>query len=138
MKKALLILIGLVVVGVAGLAIFVATLDADRYRPLLVSRLEHALGRPVRLGHLRLAWHGGVAVTLQQLAIGQEPLFQADAVHAVVAWRPLLKKRVEIDGVRIDGGRLSWRDRLVQEISAGASGSQDRLEGKRVRAKFAG
>ncbi|GEM_PF-3130389 len=144
MKKAWWGLVGLLVVALIGVAIFLATFDANRYRPLVVEKLQAAIGRPVRLEHLRLAWHGGVAVELQRLAVGEpdaatlEPLFEADTVSAVVKLLPLLKKQVEIDSLQIRHGSVRWNGRRVDQLSADAVVRPDRLEVRRVQAAFAG
>ena len=144
MKKILIVLAGLAALVILGMVIFLATFDADRYRPLIVTQLENALGQPVRVEHLRVAWHGGVAVDVQHPAIGEpdaathEPLFEADTVSAVVKLWPLLKQRVEIDSLRIRNGSGRWNGRRVDHLSADAVVRPDRLEVRRVQAAFAG
>ena len=101
MKKLSLVIGVLVLLAAAGLAIFIATFDADRYRPQLVQKLEQALGRPVQLDRLRLAWTGGVAIQLQGLRIAdtldaQEPLLAVESANAVVRLAPLLQRKVQI------------------------------------------
>lgn len=100
-----LVLLGLVILAVA---IFVATFDADRYRPLLVSKLQGAIGRPVSLERLSLGWQGGIALRLQGLAISDdriaqgsaaEPLLQVESVSAVVRLLPLLRKDVQVASI---------------------------------------
>ena len=46
MKKFLLVALLLVLLLIIGAAIFVLTFDADRYRPIVVSKLEEALIYP--------------------------------------------------------------------------------------------
>jgi hypothetical protein len=144
MKKALWVLLGVVVVAVIGVAIFLATFDADRYRPLVVEKLQAALGRPVRLGHLRLSWRGGIAVTLQQVAFGDEqatatdPFFQAETVDAIMAWRPLLKKQVEIDALHVREGVLRWQQWTAEQVSADAAVHPDRFDVRRLQCRMAG
>ncbi len=143
-RRVLIVLAMFVALAVAGLAIFLVTLNVDRYRPLVMSQLEQALRRPVRLERMHLAWHGGVVVTLQQVAIGQEqaaadePFVEAESIDAVVAWRPLLKKHVEIDSLRIRDGSVRWNGRRVDHLSAEAMVRPDRLEIRSLRAEFAG
>lgn len=113
MKKILLtcfILLGLVVLA---LVIFVATFDADRYRPLLVSKLQEAIGRPVSLERLSLGWQGGIALRLQGLAISDdaqgsaaEPLLQVESANALVRLLPLLRKEVRVASVILSRPRV--------------------------------
>ena len=106
MRKVLLILALIVGLAVASLAVFLATFDADRYRPLLVNQLQSALGRPVQLQRMTLGWRNGIAVQLQGFAIpdadaGQEPVVQVDSVSAVVRLLPLLRKEVQVSSLII-------------------------------------
>ncbi|MBI3996745.1 MAG: AsmA family protein [Candidatus Omnitrophica bacterium] len=108
MKKLLLILAAIVLLIVVGVGIFIATFDADRYRPQLVSQLEKAIGKPVKLERISLGWRGGVAVQLRGLAIYEdqaalhEPLIAIDSASAVVRLLPLLHKDVQISSVLLD------------------------------------
>jgi uncharacterized protein involved in outer membrane biogenesis len=107
MKKALLIIGVLVIVLVGAAAIFLATFDADRYRPLIIQRAEDALGKPVRLERVRLGWRGGIALQLDGVAIypdqaaAQEPVVRAESVSAVVRLWPLLRKDVQVASVTL-------------------------------------
>jgi len=105
MRKLLLAFIVAVVLTMAGLAIFLATFDADRYRPLVESSLESALGKPVRLERLALGWRGGIALELTRLAIYPdaqaqgEPALEVERISAVVRLLPLLRKQVQVASV---------------------------------------
>ncbi|MBI3320125.1 MAG: AsmA family protein, partial [Candidatus Omnitrophica bacterium] len=105
MKKLMIVCGVVVLLVIGGLAIFIATFDVDRYRPMVISRLEAALGRPVRLERLALGWHGGLAVELRRFAIdaettGQgEPLASVERATATIHLLPLLKKQVQVASV---------------------------------------
>jgi len=108
MKKLVIILVSLLVLVIVGVAIFLATFDADRYRPLLVTQLESALGKPVQLKRLSLGWRGGIAVELEGLTVYAdtpmqgEPAAAIERVSAVVRLLPLLRKEIRIASVVID------------------------------------
>ncbi len=112
MKKLLLVIGILVVLAVAAVGVVLATVDVDRYRPFVVSKLEAALGRPVRLDHIGLGWRGGIALQLQGVAIAAdasgagEPAVQADAVKVVVRLLPLLRKDVQVSSLVLTRPRL--------------------------------
>ena len=107
MKRFLIIVAILLALVAGGLAIFIATFDADRYRPLLVDRLQQALGRPVQLGHVRLGWRQGLAIELEGLNVAEdpatsgEPLLQAESISAVIRLLPLLKQDVQVSSIVI-------------------------------------
>lgn len=111
--KKLLIICGIVVVLViAGVAVFISTFDIDRYRPMVVNQLETALGRPVRLERLALGWHGGLAIELRRFVIDVdetrqgEPLASVESAKATVHLLPLLKKQVQVASVIISRPRV--------------------------------
>jgi len=111
MRKFLLILAIVCGLALAALAVFIATFDADRYRPLLTSQLQHALGKPVQLQRISLAWRQGVAVQLQGLTIledarVQEPLVQVDSVSASVHLLPLLRRDVQVSSIVLEHPRV--------------------------------
>ena len=120
MKNVLVILGLLVVCAVIALGVFWATFDADRYRPLVVSRLEEAIGRPVALERITLGWERGIAIRLQGLAVsasaarGGEPSVSIESISAVVRVLPLLRKQIEIASLVLQHPRL-----LVTRNAAG-------------------
>lgn len=105
MKQALRVVALLILLAVVGVGIFIATFDADRYRPLLVNKLQEAVGRPVTLERLSLGWSNGIAVQLRNLAILEqapaagEPLVQIESASALVRLGPLLRKEVQVSSI---------------------------------------
>lgn len=138
MRKFLLIAGVLFGLAILALVIFLATFDADRYRPQLVSQLEQAVGRPVKLSRLSLGWHGGIAIQLEGLAIYEtdattsEPPIQVESASAVVRLAPLLRKEVRVASVlltrpqiavtRDAQGRINLLGLAAAASPAGASG----------------
>jgi len=112
MKRFLVILGVLIVLGVIGIGIFLATFDVDRYRPQLISQLERAVGRPVTLKHISLGWRSGIAVELEGLAIYEdaqaklEPLLQVESANALVHLLPLLRKEVHVSSITLQRPRI--------------------------------
>jgi hypothetical protein len=112
MKKILLVLLALILLAVVGLSIFIATFDADRFRPRVVAELEKALGKPVSLQRISLGWQNGIALQLRGLTIHDravdepEPLLQMELGSALVELRPLLRKEIRISSVRLIRPRI--------------------------------
>lgn len=112
MKKLLIGLLMLFILIAAGVAVFIATFDADRYRPLLVSELQQAVGRPVRLERISLGWQNGVAIQLKGLAVYEddqvqgEPLVQVESISALVRLMPLLRREVQVSSVLLRRPRI--------------------------------
>jgi AsmA protein len=108
MRKVLIAIAVIVVVIIAGAAIFVATFDVNKYRGTIQAQLQQHLGRPVQLGdmHLKLFPPG---ITVQNLAIADDPRFNSDApfvkasqLDVSVKLLPLLHKDVQIRSLNLE------------------------------------
>jgi hypothetical protein len=115
MKRVLLFLMVIAAVLIIAAGIFIATFDADRFRPQLVQKLQQATGLGVRLDRLSLGWMGGMALKLDGLAVYEgraasgDPLVALDSASAVVRLKPLLQRRVEVSSVVLKRPRASIR-----------------------------
>ena len=105
MKKILWGLLSLVLLAVAALAIFILTFDADRFRPMLVEEAEKALGRPVEIGHLSLAFHEGIALSIKGLKVSP-PLLELDEADVNVRLAGLLRKEVQVASILYKNPRV--------------------------------
>ncbi len=105
MKIVLRILAVLVILAIGALVLFLATFDAERYRPLLVAKLEEALGQPVEVEGVSLGWHRGIALNLEGLKIGKSAV-EAHSIQGVLSLGPLLHRQFQVAGIRISGLRL--------------------------------
>ncbi len=98
MKKALIIVGGVVLVLVLIALLLPFVVDADRFRPQVEAQLQSALGRKVTIGKLALAvWSGGVTadgvVIAEDPAYGTSPFLQAKRVSIGVDLMPLVVSR---------------------------------------------
>ena len=111
-KKLLLAAAVLASLAAIAIVIFIVTFDADRYRPLLVSTLERALGRPVRIERISVGWERGVALRLDGFAIYEdaaargEPMIAVDTASALVPVAPLLRRKVEVGALVLTRPRI--------------------------------
>jgi uncharacterized protein involved in outer membrane biogenesis len=108
MKKVLLILLVLAAIGAAGIAVFVATFDVNRYRPELVKLLEKSLGSPVEIGRISLGWGGGgLTAHVRDISIfrsekeKEKPAAYLERASITVQLLPLLDKRIEIASITL-------------------------------------
>ncbi|MGH7198183.1 MAG: AsmA family protein [Candidatus Omnitrophota bacterium] len=106
MKKFLLILFVLAALAAAGIAIFVATFDVNRFRPDLVKVLETSLGSPVEIGRIRLGWGGGgITAHVNGISIFRsekekdKPAAYLDRASVTLQLLPLLDKKIEIASI---------------------------------------
>ena len=107
MKKILVAVAVLVLLLALGLAVFLATFDADRYRPVLVQKISETFGHPVRLGKISLGWRGGIALELNDLqaypgtqAEG-EPALRVEKTALVLQLLPLFLGSVQLGSVTL-------------------------------------
>ncbi len=111
MKKFLMVLFILVLLAAGGAAVFLWTLNADQYRPLVTEQLQKNLGMPVKLEKISFAWRSGVALSLQGLVIGAAPDFREEMVRvesasAVLNLAPLLAHEVQISSIYINEPKI--------------------------------
>ncbi len=111
MKKFFLILAVFVGVLLIAAAVFIATFDLNRYRPQILEQIQKATGKEARIGRLGLAWKGGLAARVDQVALfdagDAEPDASLDYATVRVALKPLLRKEVQVSGVVVSGPQLT-------------------------------
>jgi len=105
-----------VVVGlaVAVVAAVVAGLNGfiESNRERIVAGIAEGFARPVQVASIRAGFHGGIAMELEGLRIGDDPAFSsedfiaAERAHVVVRFWPLLRRRVEVRRIHVDAPRL--------------------------------
>ena len=147
MKKAMKIIIGVVVVLVAlvvGLVVLAKVLiTPERVRATVIPMAEEALARDVSLGEIQVSLFSGIE--LHDLVIseqqGEEAFVASDLVRLRYQLLPLLAMRVVIDEVLIEaprirverftGGRFNFSDLLGEAGAAeGGPAAEDTPDGE--------
>jgi len=107
MRKALIGVGIFIVVVIAGLLIFAATFDVNRYRGTIQSQLQRHLGRQVALGDMHLSLFPP-RFRVENLAVNEDPQFSKDvafvkaqALEVSVKLMPLLHKDVQIESINL-------------------------------------
>jgi AsmA protein len=124
---------GLILVGVAAVAIFALTFDPNRYKDDVERLVKERTGRTLELkGPLEMAFWPSLGakvsgVTLSERAAASEFLSLA-AAHASVALLPLLRGEVTVDRIRVQGlkaqivkdkeGRFNFQDLMEPKPGA--------------------
>ena len=103
------VLVFVIVVVIAVLA-FVATFDANNYKPQIIEQVESATGRDFKIdGEINLSVFPWVGLKVENVTLGNEKGFKAKQFAAIkqldvkVNVLPLLKKEVEINIIRLHG-----------------------------------
>lgn len=142
MKKILILLVIAFALIAAAAAFFLMTFNADSLRPVFQERVSEAIGNPVKIGKIGLAWEKGFALEIDALEIFEGsgsaggPVMVLDRATALVKWAPLLRRDLQIGEVILESPKLT----LVKEASgmmrirgisppAGASASGDHQAG---------
>ena len=122
-------LAGIVLLAVAAAAVFVATFDAEDYKQDIAAAFEAATGRKVHFGGKIEASILTLqpAITVHEPALLNPPgysrpeLAKAKRVHLIVRLRPLLRRRLAIVRLEVEGadvlfetnakGERNWREK---------------------------
>jgi len=107
MKKFLIFFFVLLIILTIGVSVFLATLDVDRFRPQIISRIEKTIQKPVRLERIKIGWQAGIALELQGFALLKseqtpEKLVEIQSVKAVLKLEPLLSREIQVETVYLD------------------------------------
>ena len=93
---------------------FVATFDANNYKPQIIEQVESATGRTFAIdGDINLSIFPWIGLKVEGVALGNEKGFSAKQFAAIkqldvkINVLPLLKKEVEINTIRLHGLEVS-------------------------------
>ncbi len=134
-KITLIILASLLLLVVLAAGIFVATFDANDYRPQISEQVKRYTGREFELQDIQPSVFPWVGMELQQMSLGNakgfddKDMVKIERLDVKVELLPLLRQQIHIDTLRIHGLELSlaknkagvsnWDD-IVQKQSAEA------------------
>jgi AsmA protein len=117
MRKKLVVLLGVAVVGVVAIAAIAVSLlvNIDSFRPQLARAMTAALGRDVTLGRISLSLLSRSAV-VEDLSIADDPAFgptsfvTARALRVGIAVMPLVRSRqLRVESVRLEKPQVTLR-----------------------------
>lgn len=122
MKKIMVFIIVIAVLVIAGLAIFIATFDINRYRTAIAGKIGDAVGARVEMGKLSLKWQNGITVgfdgfkVLSKDNIAEHITARAESGSFSVEIAPLLRKEFRIGTVLLINPYLEIRREPDGEI----------------------
>ncbi|MGH9804337.1 MAG: AsmA family protein, partial [Candidatus Acidiferrales bacterium] len=113
-RKVLLAVAAVVVLAVAGVAVFVLTFDANRHRGLILAQLSRAVNRPVEAAELKLQlWP--LRLRLAEVRVLEDPAFageefmRARGVEFELELFSLLRGQPELLGLELDQPNIFLR-----------------------------
>ena len=109
-RSSLKIVSTLILLVFVGALVFVATFDANNYKPQIIEQVENVTGRDFIIGgDINLSIFPWVGIQVEDVVLGNEKGFNAEQFAAIkqldvkVNVIPLLKKQVEINTIRLHG-----------------------------------
>ncbi len=112
MKKILITFLILFLLAIGALAAFIATFNAERYRPLIETKAAELTGFPVKLGGISLAWKNGLALEVHDVVLkvresdsGPAPVFVRSAFVALEVM-PLLRGTIQMGSIVVEGPEI--------------------------------
>ena len=112
LKYTLLGLGGVVVLAVAGAAVFALTFDPNRYKDQVERLAKEKTGRTLKLaGDIKLAFWPSLGADVSKVWLSERDnkteFLSLDSAHASVKLMPLLKGQAIVDGIRVSGLRAN-------------------------------
>lgn len=108
MKKLLLIVVVIFVVGSAGLYIWARTvLTSDTVRTTIASTLGDKLGQPVTIGGIGASIFPRISLNLDRVTIGKSGNISAGTLAVATDFSALLSRRIEHATVRLDAAHIT-------------------------------
>ncbi|MBP9733404.1 MAG: AsmA family protein [Candidatus Omnitrophica bacterium] len=121
MKKIFIMLVVILVLAAGAGAVFIATFDANRYRPLIEQKLSEAVGNPVSIGSIGLTWNGALALEVKDIVIREDgkTALTVQRAAAAVDVMALLSKKVRVPSVEINEPQIVLTRDAAGQIRVG-------------------
>ena len=107
MKKFLIVIISVLILLALAIAVFALTFDANRYKGVLITKLEESMDRDLTIDNISLnLWHG-LGIEVRGVVIKDrnktwnDPILTIKSLNASIEILPLLKKDIQIQRLRI-------------------------------------
>lgn len=100
-------LLALIVLILLVLLIAPYFLDADRYRPMIVTRIQEQTGRSVTIGKIRAKLFPPVGFEIENFALANPPgfaegnLLTVESIRGGLAWGPLFSGEMQLNSVEL-------------------------------------
>lgn len=122
MKKLFVILVFLLIVLFTGLFVYFLTLDVNRYKPMLIEKIEESIQKNVRLGNISLNIFPPITISANSISVKDlekswdDALLEAGSLNARVKILPLIRKNIEIEYLLIRDMDVLLKDDIKVSI----------------------
>ncbi|MBF0216757.1 MAG: AsmA family protein [Candidatus Omnitrophica bacterium] len=113
MRNILIAVLVVIVVLAAALGVFIVTFDINKYKPLIISKIEEMTGSKAKIEKISLGWKGNLALTIDGFELAEKATAGGVADLSLrkgslsVELLPLLGKKIKINSFSLDGSRLN-------------------------------
>lgn len=136
---------GLLVLLAAGVAIFAATFEPNKYKPQIEAAVKDKTGRTLRLaGDLKVAVFPSLGAKVEKVTLSErdpgQQFIALELAHASVALMPLLRGEVIVDRIRLSGlkanvvkdknGRFNFQDLVEPKDKPAGEAKKDQRAGE--------
>lgn len=124
MKRFLTIIMLFFLVAAIGLFVFVLTFDVNRYKPLLIEKIEGLIKRDIKISNISLNIIPRTVIRMNGVSIKDkdktwdEVMLKAGLLEATIKLLPLLRKDVQIEKLTIKGVNVNLADLDVSSLPA--------------------
>lgn len=107
---------------VIGIFVFILTLDMNRYKPILIGKIESIIGRDVKISNISLDVFPRTVIRMNGVSIKDsdrswdEAILKAGSLEATIKLLPLLRKDVQIENLTIRESTVNLADLAVGSL----------------------
>lgn len=148
LKISLYSLAAIVLLLIIGAVVFVATFDANEYKPLISDQVKQQTGREITLDDIKPSVFPWLGLQLQQVSLSNaqgfeaEKMLQVENIDVRIELIPLLMQEIRVDTLRIHGltlnlekdknGKMNWDDILEKQAQPSKNTAQSNTPQKDV------
>jgi len=107
MKTFFIVVLVLFILLISGIFVFLFTFDANKYKDLLVEKIEEAIDKDVKIGDVSLNFLPALSLRIDEISVKDsnktwgDTILDAYSINAGVKLIPLIKKNIEVQHLSI-------------------------------------
>ena len=111
--KWFLLSFGLFVILIVGTVVIITRLDPNNYKNFIITKVKNQIGRDLNLnGDIKLRYYPWISLEIEDVTLGnakgfgEQPFFHFDNLRLRIKALSLLKKKLNMDIIQIQGSRI--------------------------------